>query len=346
MPHTICTFNVNNLFLRYRFGQGFPGDMSGKSQIEESLAATFGFLPMNQPGGYDIYAPEMRALAAQCLQRGGTKLPDVICFQEVESLLALRAFNAQHLKKAYKYAMLVDSHDLRQIDVAVLSNLEILGVRSHVDDLQPGTKSKLFSRDCLEITLALNRSGSERVTLLVNHLKSRLSKTPAERRNSDAKRQRQAEGIVKILRERFAGAAFGREHFAVVGDLNDAPDSGPILPLTRASGLVSALDRIPSAADRWTHYWRGGGSVAQLDHVLLSPALDRATAGAVPHLERRGIGFANILADGKPGPRQIRVEKVEDDPAPVRIDFRFPRFPAVNTELAASDHCPIFFEVP
>jgi len=346
MAHTICTFNVNNLFVRYRFGQVFPGDMSGKSKLEEALTATFGYLPLNHPGGYDIFAPEMRALAAKALRRGGTKLPDVICFQEVESLLALRAFNAQHLKKAYKYAMLVDSHDLRQIDVAVLSNLEILGVRSHVDDLQPGGRSKLFSRDCLEITLALNRSGSQRVTLLVNHLKSRLASTPAERTSADTKRQRQADGIVNILRERFPGAAFGSELFAVVGDLNDAPDSPPIRPLIHGSGLVSAIDRIPAATDRWTHYWRGGGSVSQLDHVLLSPALARATAGAVPHIERRGVGFANVLADGHPGPRQIRVEKIEDDPAPERFDFRFARFPEVNTELSASDHCPIFFEVP
>lgn len=345
MPHTICTFNVNNLFVRYRFGQTYPGDLSGRSRAEDALAATLGFLPMNQPGGYDIFAPEMRALAASALRRGGTKLPDVICFQEVESLLALRAFNSQHLKKAYKYAMLVDSHDLRQIDVAVLSNLEILGVRSHVDDTQPGTKTKLFSRDCLEITLALNRSGSQRVTLLVNHLKSRLASTPAERTSADAKRQRQAEGIVKILQERFAGASFGSEHFAVVGDLNDSPASPPIRPLV-GSGLISAIDRIPIASERWTHYWRGGGSVSQLDHVLLSPALDAATSGAVPHIERRGVGFANVLADGKPGPRQIRVEKIEDDPAPERIDFRFARFPEVTSELAASDHCPIFFEVP
>jgi hypothetical protein len=30
---TLCTFNANNLFVRYRFGQTFPGDMSGKSAV-------------------------------------------------------------------------------------------------------------------------------------------------------------------------------------------------------------------------------------------------------------------------------------------------------------------------
>jgi hypothetical protein len=30
---TLCTFNVDNLFVRYRFATTFPGDMSGKSAV-------------------------------------------------------------------------------------------------------------------------------------------------------------------------------------------------------------------------------------------------------------------------------------------------------------------------
>jgi hypothetical protein len=37
---TLCTFNANNLFVRYRFGQTFPGDMSGKSAVTESPPPT------------------------------------------------------------------------------------------------------------------------------------------------------------------------------------------------------------------------------------------------------------------------------------------------------------------
>ena len=347
MPHTVCTFNVNNLFLRYKFGQAFPGDISGKSRIAEGLAAQYGFLPLNQSGSFDIFAPEMRELAAKSLRRGGTQLPDVICFQEVESMLALREFNNRHLGKFYKYALLVDSYDLRQIDVGVLSNLEILGARSHVDDRDPASsRSRIFSRDCLEVTLALNRSGSQRLTLFINHFKSKLARSASERRSSDAKRLRQARAVAGIVKERFPGAAFRNELFAVVGDLNDEPKAATLAPLLGGSGLVNALDRMSPREERWTHYYRSESTVAALDYVLLSPALDGATEDSVPAIERRGVGFARILVDGKPGPRQVRYVEAEDDPAAIPLSFQFSRFAEVNPEVQASDHCPVFFEVP
>jgi len=33
MSHTICTFNVNNLYTRYKFGKTFPGDLAKKSGV-------------------------------------------------------------------------------------------------------------------------------------------------------------------------------------------------------------------------------------------------------------------------------------------------------------------------
>src|SRR6476661_4520077 len=130
MATTICTFNANNLFVRYRFGSTFPGDMSGKSEVAD---AGFGYLPMNYDSNYDIFSPKQRELAAQALSRDGQGLPDVICLQEIESLLALRAFNDKYLKPKYPNALLIDSHDPRQIDVGILSRYPIVSVRSHVD---------------------------------------------------------------------------------------------------------------------------------------------------------------------------------------------------------------------
>jgi hypothetical protein len=46
MATTLCTFNANNLFVRYRFSQTFPGDMSGKSAVNEP---TLGYLPIYDP---------------------------------------------------------------------------------------------------------------------------------------------------------------------------------------------------------------------------------------------------------------------------------------------------------
>src|SRR4029453_12694152 len=101
MTHTLCTFNVNNLFVRYRFGSTFPGDVSGKSAVTNPAQ---GYLPMYDPDLFELFNPIQRELAAKAITRDGTILPDILCLQEVESLIALRAFNERHLKGGYRQA--------------------------------------------------------------------------------------------------------------------------------------------------------------------------------------------------------------------------------------------------
>ena len=48
--------------------------------------------------------------------------PDVLCLQKVDSLIALREFNERFLDNAYRYAVVLDSRDLRQIDVGWCQN--------------------------------------------------------------------------------------------------------------------------------------------------------------------------------------------------------------------------------
>jgi endonuclease/exonuclease/phosphatase family metal-dependent hydrolase len=357
VPHTICTFNVNNLYVRYRFGTTFPGDRSKKSAITDPRE---GYLPMYNPGAFEIFNPAQRDLAARALTRDHTAYPDVVCLQEVESLIALRTFNEEHLGGHYRYALLIDGRDLRQIDVGLLSNLEIRSVRSHIDQIDPEADDPQrypwqFSRDCLMVELALPASGGRTLTLFINHLKSKFvdpaeAKTPEERAaakaKGDALRRRQAEAVRRIARARFPGQRFDTALFAVVGDLNDQPDSAAVEPLLLEAGMVPALDRIARKEDRWTEWFRSENSVSQLDHVLLSPALAAATAGSPPVIERRGIGFARKLTDGGIGPKVTRFHALDDDPAPVDVDFRFERFPDVALQSYASDHCPVFFEVP
>jgi hypothetical protein len=149
-----------------------------------------------------------------------------------------------------------------------------------------------------------------------------------------------------LLHRRFPGSRFQSAWFCVLGDLNDEPLSPPVRPLLEEAGLEDALASRPSPEDRWTHWYRSENSVAQLDHVLLSPALAAASAGSVPAIERGGIGFARVLADGGVGPRLTHFQRFEGDPNPVDVDFRFERFAEVTPDAYASDHCPIFFEVP
>jgi endonuclease/exonuclease/phosphatase family metal-dependent hydrolase len=318
VPHTLCTFNVNNLFVRYRFGSTFPGDVSGKSAVTNPAE---GYLPMYDPDLFELFNPIQRELAAKAITRDDTILPDVLCLQEVESLIALRAFNERHLGSAYRFALLVDSRDFRQIDVAILSRLPILDVQTHVDDLDPlpddPKRPWLFSRDCLELEFAL---GARRLTVFLNHLKSKFAKTAEERETGDALRTRQAEAVRDLLHKRFPGSRFQSAWFCVVGDLNDEPLSAPMQPLVADPGLVNALER-RSEDDRWTHWYRSENGVGQLDYLLLSPALAAATEGSVPEIERRGLSFARILADGGIGPKLTHLQRFDGDPEPVDVGF-------------------------
>lgn len=350
MSVTLCTFNANNLFLRYKFGNKFPGDMFDKSMVDD---VGWGYLPEYKPHLFEVFSPEQRTLAARAVKRGGTALPDILCVQEVESLMALRSFNERYFASEYPYALLIDSRDLRQIDVGILSRLPFEGVRTCVDELVPGGKPDdwLFSRDCLEVHVGLNKSGSKKLGLFINHFKSKLTdaKTPAgiaaQIERANAKRLRQAKKVADIIKKRYPGAAYKKGLFAVIGDFNDHPGAAPLAPLIANSNLENALDRLP-AEERWTHYYRSEGTVAQFDYILLSPALSKATEGAEFAVERRGVGFRSVsTVDDEPLPKQAKLERMDDDPAPLKIDFRFKRFPGVTPDLVASDHCPLFLEI-
>jgi endonuclease/exonuclease/phosphatase family metal-dependent hydrolase len=341
---SIVFYNVNNLFLRYRFGTTYPGDMSGASAGSDP---SWGFLPINNPGMFEPFNPEQTALAAQVLSENG--LPDILCLCEVESLQALRLFNDFFLGSHYPYALLVDSYDFRQIDVGILSTKEILAVRTHVDDLDPVGR-RLFSRDCLEVTIGLNPSGSRRLYLFINHLKSKFTSTdnPAETERSDRRRFEQAQAVVQILHNRFSPYYFNRSRFIVLGDLNDQPLSPWIAPLVQDASLYNTVDGLPEN-ERWTHLYKSRNRASQLDYMLLSPALaeDLLQRSLQPVINRRGLGFDGYYASGNRRPQTTRIFLSEDDPNPRRINFGFPRFDLVEqTGQHASDHCPIYLELP
>ncbi|MDP3798850.1 MAG: endonuclease/exonuclease/phosphatase family protein [Polaromonas sp.] len=340
----LCNFNVNNLFVRYKFGKTFPGDQGGKSRVTNP---NMGYLPLYQKGAFEVFNAEQRKLAALAITQGNTVLPDVVCIQEVESLIALREFNERFLAAAYPYAVVLDSRDLRQIDVGFLSKYPLDSVTTHVDDTAAG--KYIFSRDCLEVRLRVKKGLF--VTLFINHFKSKLAlganeeARSRERAAANEKRQRQADTVVKLLKARFPGAAFTSDYFAVLGDLNDTPLAPQLSRLCLKSGLMDALAMLPPE-ERWTHYWKAKNSVSQLDHVLLSPALAGKLKLKGITIERRGIGFRaeSKKVDGGYLPKQVRVEAIEGDPDALPIDFQFERFKDVSSRNVASDHCAIFLK--
>lgn len=341
----LCDFNINNLFVRYKFARSYPGDSGKKSMAEDER---FGYLPLNQKGSFEIFNEAERKLAALALTRGGKAYPDVICVQEIESLIALRVFNEQFLKSAYPYALVIDSHDLRQIDVGILSKYPIGDVRTHMDD-KDSNGEYIFSRDCLEVTLTPKKNTE--LTLFINHFKSKLvkGKTPAAKQKAteraDLKRRNQAGAVLKIIKSRFPGSDFNNKYFAVIGDFNDTPQAKAVAPLVKQSGLVDALAAHLEPGERWTHYYKSKDSVSQLDHILLSPALAKKVRSV--EIERRGIGYKSLSKknDAIKLPLHAKLKRSDDDQAPLEVDFQFKRFKDVSADDVASDHCPVFLDL-
>jgi endonuclease/exonuclease/phosphatase family metal-dependent hydrolase len=203
---------------------------------------------------------------------------DIVGVVEAESRVALKRFADAGLLAAggtrYPHVMVVDGNDERGINVGVLAtaDYELVGQRSHVDDTD--ADGRIFSRDCPEYHF--RTPAGRRLVILVNHLKS---KGYGGKVAADATRHRQARRIAQIYRDLVAG---GSAEVAVVGDLNDTPDSEPLAPLLRDTDLrdISAHPAFDDGGRPGTY---SSCTVRnKLDYVLLSPALfARATGGGI-----------------------------------------------------------------
>lgn len=367
MP-SLATFNANNFFLRYKFTNKYPGDLSGASVAEAAEVGLLGYLPGLAFGRYSssyiVWDGERRRLTARALLQPEGQLPDILCLQEVENIQAIRVFNDRYLGGAYPYSLLIDGYDERNIDVGLLSLFPIRGVRSHIDD-RDAQGQRVFSRDCLEAEIEL-RDGAT-LTLFINHLKSKLVRREANESEADynprvlrshAKRRAQAQRVVDSVESRFAGQHH-QALYVVLGDFNDTPLSPWLAPFRNAPNLVDVLGahRLPN--DRWTYYFRSKGQVSQIDHILGSRAFAARVANVVaadpsrsPHIERQGLAFRDLNNAGEVLPREARLVHAEADgvtplppgvPPDEKVNFRFPRFPEVEGDWKKniSDHCPV-----
>ncbi|GAB1584389.1 endonuclease/exonuclease/phosphatase family protein [Phyllobacterium phragmitis] len=204
---------------------------------------------------------------------------DVLGVVEAESRPVLSAFNREILPAIggapLRHVMVIDGNDERGIDVGLMSRegYPIGAMRSHVDDLLPNGEP-VFSRDCPEFEVTTPTGA--RLVVMVNHLKS---KGYGGKAASDAKRKAQAERIAEIYEGLIQQ---GTEHVAVIGDLNDTPDSDPLRPLIEGTSLTDVAEH--GAFDDGGYPGTYGPCTAsnKIDYMLLSPALyARVVAGGV-----------------------------------------------------------------
>lgn len=174
----------------------------------------------------------------------------------------------------YPHVMLIDGNDDRGIDVAILTKRgwPMETMRSHVDDTDD--HGAIFSRDCPEYEI--DTPGGHRLTVLVNHLKS---KGFGKQADNNARRQRQAQRVADIYRDLIRD---GTVYVAVVGDFNDTPASAPLAPLLKGTNLRD-ISTHPGFDDGGRPGTFGNCTAAnRIDYILLSPALfSKATGGGI-----------------------------------------------------------------
>jgi endonuclease/exonuclease/phosphatase family metal-dependent hydrolase len=201
---------------------------------------------------------------------------DIIGIVEAESRPALQAFNEQALKGVegapYDHVMLIDGNDTRGIDVALMTRAAypIRNMRSHVDDRDGA--SRIFSRDCPEYCIKVE---NDELWILVSHLKSKGYGSAAA---NDARRKKQAQRTRQIYDELRAA---GKKWVAIIGDMNDTPDSDPLSPLL-AEGAVKDIFTLSQFNDPDKRPGTHGNctKAGKLDYILLSPDLQSKVQAA------------------------------------------------------------------
>lgn len=241
---------------------------------------------------------------------------DVLAVVEAESRPVLEQFNQQILKavggQPLRHVMVIDGNDSRGIDVGLMTsnNYPIGLMRSHVDD-RDSKGNDIFSRDCPEYAIQL--PSGQTMWVLVNHLKS---KGYGGKVSSDRKRKAQANRIKDIYE---AKVAAGDDLVAIVGDLNDTPDSDPLAPLLKQTNLKDVFlhPTFDDGGYPGTYGLCNPGN--KIDYILLSPTLyQRVRAGGVM---RQGMW---------PGSRPKRWETYEE------LD---------HPKNAASDHAALWVDL-
>jgi endonuclease/exonuclease/phosphatase family metal-dependent hydrolase len=209
---------------------------------------------------------------------------DVLAIVETESRLVLKQFNDLLVKaeggEPMRHVMVIDGNDGRGIDVGLMTSgaYPIGVVRSHVDDRDAKGRS-IFSRDCPEYAVQL--ADGKTLWVLVNHLKSKGHGKPAD---NDARRLAQAQRVKAIYEARVSQ---GDELVAVVGDLNDTPDSHPLKPLLANTDLKDASEHPAFDDGGFPGTYKLCNAKDKIDYLLLSPKLwSSVNAGGVM---RRGM---------------------------------------------------------
>jgi len=203
---------------------------------------------------------------------------DVLGVVEAESRPVLSQFSKDIITAVggapFNHVMLIDGNDTRGIDVGIMTKAgyPITKMISHVDDMQGD--ENIFSRDCPDYTI--RTAGGNALHVLVNHFKSKGYGDP---RKSEARRILQATQVNKIVRDLLDSS---ETFIAVVGDLNDTPNSDALAALTSGTILKDAFEHPEFDNGGFKGTYGSCTERNKIDYLLLSPDLfGKVAAGGV-----------------------------------------------------------------
>ncbi|MEQ1845449.1 MAG: endonuclease/exonuclease/phosphatase family protein [Nitrospira sp.] len=202
---------------------------------------------------------------------------DILGVVEAESRPALKQFSDEIVSAVegtpYENVMLIDGNDDRGIDVGIAyrDTVTLDFIRSHVTDKQVNG-NLIFSRDCPEYHF--RTPNGKRLLIMVNHFKSKGFGSQA---SNDAKRKAQAQRVREIYDERLAE---GIDHIAIIGDLNDTPDSNPLEPLHDSTSMKDIFMHPNFDNGGFPGTFDLCNASNKIDYILLSPKLFERVNGA------------------------------------------------------------------
>jgi endonuclease/exonuclease/phosphatase family metal-dependent hydrolase len=229
--------------------------------------------------------------------------PDVLALQEMgdtNALLELRA-SLQADGQNFPYWEHITAFDTN-IHIAVLSKLPIIARRPHTNDyfLLDGRRMQV-KRGFAEVDILAATNFT--FTLIVAHLKSRLTTPDAD---ESEERLEEAKALRGLIDKRLANEPEAR--LVVLGDFNDAKDS-PAMKALIGRGKTKLFDTRPAErngdTDRkeppyyeprnvaWTYFYGKTDEYSRIDYILISAGLCKnwvENGTFIPSIPNWGIG--------------------------------------------------------
>ena len=237
---TIATYNVENFF--DVFDDPFVGDESTDPKLRHEI--------------------EKIALALRKMDA------DVIGVVEVENAHVLKAMVQEMLPDmGYDYIDVGPSNDGRGIKLGVISRLPILRTASYRHQtwkVEGYPEPKSMSRDLYHVTL--DTGAAQPLELMGVHFKSKRDSVGDPQ--SQRRRNAEAAFTARIIQQQIE--ADPKAWIALVGDVNDTPDSQPVASLLDDAALVDVHTDL--AANQRITYLREPYR-STIDYIFASPAL-------------------------------------------------------------------------